>query len=232
MTKSRHIIRPKHRWTADDDETLRLNYAMWPAFLIAYLVGCSVSAVYNRAAAIGLKKSPNFWQNPYAHLWRGEVTEAVLATRIKPGSVPHNKGLRRPGWAPGRMAQTQFKRGQLCGAAARRLVPVGTEVVDPDGYLKRKIRDDAPANLSRQNWAFVHVLVWEEHNGPVPAGHAITFRNGSKADVRIENLELVSRGELMSRNTIHRYPEEIVSAMRLRGKLVRKISDAEKKAKP
>ena len=30
---------------------------------------------------------------------------------FKPGNVPANKGLRRPGFAPGRMAKTQFKKG-------------------------------------------------------------------------------------------------------------------------
>ena len=80
---------------------------------------------------------------------------------------------------------------------------------------------------SRQNWKYVHVLVWEEHHGPVPPGHCVAFCNGDKGDIRVENLELLTRAERMRRNTIHRYPPELRSAIRLVGKLNRVVARAE-----
>lgn len=44
-------------------------------------------------------------------------------------------------------------------------------------------------------WPMAHRLIWEAVNGPVPDGLEINHRNGRKADNRIENLELVTRGE-------------------------------------
>lgn len=45
---------------------------------------------------------------------------------------------------------------------------------------------------------YLHRMVWEEANGPVPPRHQLHFKNGDKLDVRIENLELVPY-ELLSK---------------------------------
>ena len=58
----------------------------------------------------------------------------------------------------------------------------------------------------------------------MPQGHAVVFKNGNKADIRIENLELITRRELMARNTVHNLPPAIVQVVQLRGALVRQIN--------
>lgn len=47
-----------------------------------------------------------------------------------------------------------------------------------DGYLRRTDGD-------RQ---LLHHVIWEEHNGPLPAGYQLKFVNEDIEDVRIENL--------------------------------------------
>ena len=143
-----------------------------------------------------------------------------ISFRFKKGHAPFNKG--RKGWqAGGRSAETRFQKGHRPQTWA----PIGTEVVDPDGYRKRKVRDDAPLGFSRRNWKFLHVLLWEEAYGPVPRGYAVIFINGTRADVRLDNLALVSRAELMRLNTIHNLPPDLKSAIQILGQLKRRIRE-------
>ena len=219
-------------WTADMDQTLRINYPAFPAFLIAYVLGLTYGQVQNRAHSLGLKKAPDFWSQPNARLWNSVEHPNSIASRIKPGATPPNKGLRRPGWAPGRMADTQFKKGCMSGAAQHNYQPVGTLRIDTkDGYLERKVTDDHPVPARR--WVAVHRLVWEAANGPIPPGHRVAFRPGTKTNVLAEitpdKLELVTAADVMRRNTIHNYPTAIKDAMRMRGVLNRSIRKAEKR---
>lgn len=46
-----------------------------------------------------------------------------------------------------------------------------------------------------RTWPMAHRLIWEAVHGPVPDGLEINHKNGCKTDNRIENLELVTRGE-------------------------------------
>lgn len=81
--------------------------------------------------------------------------------------------------------------------------------------------DDLPL---QRRWRAVHLIVWEAANGPLPEGHAVAFVNGDKSDIRFENLVLVSRADLMRRNTLHRLPKELAHAYQLIGAVNRKIN--------
>ncbi len=235
VTNSRGIQASRRRWTADEDETLRINFPMWPAFLIGHLVGHSASSVYQRAARLGIEKHPDHWRNPMAHLWNSTGHPNAIASRIKPGTVPANKGLRRPGYAPGRMAETMFKKGRPA-REAHNYLPIGTEKIDVKrNNLVRKVTDD-PSVFPAMRWRPVAVLVWEAANGPLPKGHVVRFRDGMKtlvsAEITLDRLELVTLAENMRRNTLHNYPKEITRAIQLRGALNRQINRLNREDRP
>jgi len=210
----------KRLWNPEDDALLRERYPHEPTKSLAADLRRTVRSVWARAKGIGLKKTVEYLASPEAcRLRRGDDVGAKY--RFTKGRVPANKGLRRPGYGPGRMRETQFKKGVRQGVAVRLYKPIGTERISKDGYFERKVNDDLPL---QGRWRAVHLVVWEEANGPLPQGHAIAFKNGDRADIRLENLECITRRELMARNSIHNLPKELASTIQLLGALNRRIN--------
>lgn len=207
----------KRQWSRADDALIRQWYPHDRTAAIAEMLGCSVASIYNRAHKLGLHKSAAYLASPAACRTNGRQG---IGSRFPKGHVPMNKGLRRPGWGPGRMKETQFKRGERRGVAVELYKPIGTERVSKDGYMERKVNDWMPL---QRRWRAVHLLLWEAANGPLPKGHAIAFRNGDKTDIRLDNLECIPRAELMARNTVHRLPKPLAEAIQLLGALRRQL---------
>jgi hypothetical protein len=206
----------KRLWELEDEALLRQLYPDTPTAQIAAQLRRPLSSVYQRALKLGLRKSKAYLAGPDAcRLRRGDNVGA--ATQFRKGQTPANKGLRRPGWAPGRMRETQFKPG----VATTRWMPVGsTRLID--GYVYRKVSDVRNVSWT-VNWKPDHVLLWERARGPVPKAHALAFLNGDKTDIRLENLECITRRELMLRNSVHNLPKPLAQTVQLLGALNRQI---------
>lgn len=186
----------RRHWNAIDVQLLREFYPDWPTWMLARYFKRPLYSVHNKAHALGLRKSAAYLAGPDCHRKNGHEPGSV-AHRFKNGLVPHNKGLRRPGWFRGRMRETQFKKGERHGAAAQRFKPVGSHRV-VDGVVWRKIADHGKGNWTL-DWKQVHRIVWEEAHGSVPQEHMVRFRDGMKTPdpdlVTLDRLELVTFAE-------------------------------------
>jgi hypothetical protein len=209
----------RRRWTAEEEATLRDLYADTPTADIAQRLSRTERQVYCKAGVLGLRKSAAYLAGPHAcRLRRGD--DAGKQHRFRPGMTPWNAG--KKGWtAGGRSAETRFKPGARLGRAAQLWQPIGSERMTKDGYRERKVTD---TGVTRVDYVGLHRLLWEEHHGPVPAGHIVVFSNGDKTDIRIDNLECISRIENMRRNSVHRLPKELVEVVQLKGALQRQIN--------
>lgn len=209
----------RHLWTAAEVERLTALYPDTRSEAVAATLGCTVGQVYTKASAIGLKKSAEYLASALAcRLRRGDNVGAGF--RFQKGAQPWNKGIKFD--SGGRSHETRFKPGQV----PHTWKPVGSERFSKEGYLERKMTD---TGVTRHDFVQVHRLVWIEHNGPIPAGHAIAFKDGDKTHIAIDNLELLTRAQLMARNTIHNYPKEIAELVQLRGAITRQINKRERK---
>lgn len=204
-------------WTARELKIVRQFYAEISTREIAQLLGRKEGMVYQAANKMGLRKSEAYLASAEAcRLRRGDNVGA--AYRFKPGHAPANKGVRRPGWAPGRMHETQFKKGQMPHSWR----PLWSDRISKDGYLEIKVREREGLY---GNWVGAHVLLWEDKHGPIPRGHKLAFKDGNKAHVALSNLELISNAEMMRRNTIHKLPKELVNTIMLLGAVKRKVRE-------
>ena len=225
MTKSRHINKPKAIWTADQIEIVRARYPHEKTAHIARDLGKGVDLVFRKAKGLGLSKTQAYLDSPDACRLRRDNPNSA-GHRYPKGHVPANKGLRRLGWAPGRMAETQFKKGRK-PEESRNYKLIGSLRITDSGYLERKVSDDQSIYPARR-WVAVHRLVWIEANGPVPVGHLCVFKPGMKTidpdQITLDKIDCVTFAENMLRNTCHNYPKEIAQLIQLRGAVQRKIN--------
>ncbi len=138
-----------------------------------------------------------------------------VESKFKKGHTPFNKGKKGlGGWKP-----TQFKKGNR----PHNYLPVGTERVNGDDYVDIKIADP-------NKWRGKHILIWEEHNGTVPKGHAVIFGDGNNRNFDIGNLILVSRQQLciMNKNKLIKENSELTKTGVILADIHLKISERKK----
>ena len=205
-------------FTPEMDDQLRQIYHLHTNAEIAQMMGLKRGEVADRAVVLGLRKPKE--------LLSRTISEALYRTGRRPGQfqkglVPWNKGLTGYSVALGR---SHFKPGSIPPTH----VPVGTErwttppksKPDAPRYLRRKV---AEPNV----WMKVHHIVWEAHNGQIPDGHVVVFRDGNTANIEIENLHCLPRGELGMANGAC-VPYHLTDAYRLMRELQKTIEDSEK----
>lgn len=106
--------------------------------------------------------------------------------RFAKGNIPFNKGKKG---VNGRSATT-WSLGNRPASA----LPVGSER-NNDGIIEIKVAEP-------HTWLSKHRLIWQQANGPVPAGSVIIFADQDRGNFALDNLLLVTRGELAVMNKL------------------------------
>ena len=165
---------PRHSiWHSVDLEEFKMLYPTTSNRVLAKKYGINYKAVKNKARHLNLKKDPD-------HVNEGQ---------FKKGRVSPNKGKKCP-WAPN---NGNFKKGhkphntKYDGAITIRK--------NARGILYKFIR------ISERKWLHLHVHIWQKHNGTIPDGMIVTFRDGDTMNCTLENLKLISKKDNALRNS-------------------------------
>ena len=195
------------------NDIIRERYPFEPTKKIADDLGLSESAVYNRAFAMGIKKDPVYLRStqfPPGYL-------GGKATQFQKGQVPPNKGEKMSKDLYEKVAKTMFKKGNK----PMNTQPIGTihQRKDTGGKMYQYIK------LADSKWQLLNRYTWEQHNGPIPKGMVVVYKDGNYLNNDINNLLMITKKENMARNTIQRLPKELQQVMRLKCKLIKKINN-------
>lgn len=132
--------------------------------------------------------------------------------RFEKGHIPH------PDAKPKGANKTSFKKGNT----PHNWKPVGSTRTTVDGYIEIKTQEP-------KKWEQLHKVIWTEAYGEIPEGCCVVFKDSDKSNVVLDNLELVSRNELLQINRLRctSYPSEVQPTVRSLGKLKAKIGEVE-----
>ncbi|QPR34493.1 HNH endonuclease [Delftia acidovorans] len=205
------------RWTHLDD-LLQLLYADMLNEDLSELLGMSMRDIATRASRLGLHKSPAVLALTYR---ASMLRQGQRQGQFTAGFKPWNKG--KHGYSV-----EQGKSHFQAGNRPPTWVPVGTErwTTPPRAlphaarYLKRKVAEP-------NRWQLVHRIVWEQHHGPIPEGHAVIFHDGDTSNIDISNLRCISRTEL-SRSNGAAVPIDLLPVWELTRQLDQEIKEIEK----
>lgn len=199
-------------------ERLKEIYATTLTTDIAEEFSVSIYVIRNAAYVLKLKKDKQ-WVAERARLNMMNENHPGRKHWIKKGNISFNKGLKQTEYmsteAIEKNIATRFKKGQTCHNAK----PVGYERITKDGYVEVKISEPNIFKLK-------HRVVWEKHNGKIPTGHNVQFKDGNRLNVDIENLYIINRSDQMkNENSMYaRYPKDVQLAIHAKGVLNREIN--------
>jgi hypothetical protein len=197
------------------EDELELIKQMWPDCYtsdIAKALNSTYRSIVYIGYKLGLRKSKT-------HLAKNAIIlkDHSGQHQFKKGITPHNKGKKVSHDVYEKMSKTMFKKGTL---------PHNTKsdntitLRNDDGKLYYFIR------ISVSKWQPLHRYLYEKAYGPIPKGGVLRFIDKNTQNVSLDNLQLISRGENMVKNSIHRLPEEVKEVSKILKKLNKQINNA------
>lgn len=193
------------KFTPEEDKFIRDNYMDIPIKHIARMMGRAEGSVMGRFKRLGYSLPPEL------------AAQRIAASRFQPGQMPKNKGKNMSEEVREKVKRTWFPKGNL---------PHNTK---EDGLIvERTDKTGRPYLYIRERkskWELLHRHLWRKHRGEIPEGYIVVFKDGNSKNCVFENLELITKGDNMKRNTIHNLPEDIRNTKLLIGSLNRKINN-------
>lgn len=170
-----------HFFTKKEIAWLKKNYSKFynkeltKRFNLKFKTDCTISSIAGKCKILNLKKDEKH---------QGQFRE---------GHIPANKGLKWQDYMSDQAIKNSRQSTFKIGHKPLNSREIFSERITKDGYIEIKVKEP---NV----WILKQRYVYEQANGPIPKGYKILFADGNKLNCELDNLLLVSAGELLLMN--------------------------------
>lgn len=201
------------RFTPKEDRFILANYKKMPMKVISRKLGRTDSVARQRLVLLG-------------HTVPKDIVEKFRKeSQFKPGQRPQNKGKKMSRAVYNKVKHTFFQPGHIPHNAKER---DGVIVVRRDHKDRFNSKPYKWFRVGLGRWMLYHRYRWEMFRGKIPKGHCLWFKDGDTMNVKLSNLECITRAENARRNRsgFLTLPPEIRQTKTLINKIQTKIHHA------
>lgn len=199
-------------WTEQERKLITEKYSNNYTAEIAAQLNRSLASVYTQANLMGLKKSVEFTKLLLQR--EGEKLKILgKGNQFQKGNISHNLGQK--------MSKEMYEKVKVT------MFAVGNEPHNTkwDGHERIDTKDGyVYVRISKAKYVLKHRHLWEQHYGPI-GNNIITFKDGNKLNITIDNLVMMTKRDNMIRNNGHHYPTELKQLIKLNNKLKKTINE-------
>ena len=121
---------------------------------------------------------------------RYKAKSGTTGGQFKKGSIPYNKGKKMPSEIYEKVKGTMFKKNHI----PHNHREVGSERISKDGYIEVKTKEP-------NKWELKHRIVYRQfYKQDIKKGEVVIMLDGDKLNLSPENLQKITRAELVRYN--------------------------------
>jgi hypothetical protein len=208
------------RFTPEEDQYIKDSYLTKVLREMGEQLGRTETSIHGRMKILGLVVPPEIISERVQKTYR-QLAESGKISRYKKGNVPANKGKKMSPELYEKCKRTMFKTDQIPANCVHFGRPYLHQRTKKSGYVEKLwfIQED-------KNKRSAYLAYLCRQHGIDLTGKKPILKPGFDHSVppTIDDIIIVTHAENMKRNTIHRYPAEVVSLCHLKAALQRQIN--------